>query len=157
MGHVPLSCVQWLFPPLVMAPSREPGHLSWQSRWLWMLGSISHHGEMVGFGTLVLGLSHATSPHKRGMLVPRHCRSHSSRTYAERRGTRVWPLVLCSDQGQAALHFWLKDSAGPFIHGGRMQCSGGLGKGMGESTHGTDPSVQSSPGQPGVSSWTAWH
>lgn len=28
---------------------------------------------------------------------------------------------------------------------------------MGESTHGTDPSVQSSPGQPGVSSWTALH
>lgn len=55
----------------------------------------------------------------------------------------------------SALHFCLKDLAGPPVHGGRMQCSGGTW----ERAHmdGTDPSLQSSPGRPGVSSWTAWH
>lgn len=93
---VSLSRGQWLFPPLIVAPCQQPGHLSQQSPWPWMLGSISHHREMVGFGTLILGLAHATSLHKRGTLVPRHCRHHSSWSYAERRGTWVWPLVLYS-------------------------------------------------------------
>lgn len=98
MGQVPLSCSQWLCPPLMVAPSQQPGHPSWQSPWPWMLGSISHHREMAAFGMLILELSCATSAHKRGTLVPRHCRGHSSRICAGRRGSRIWTLILCSEQ-----------------------------------------------------------
>ena len=55
MGRVHLSRARWLFSslPSVVAPSREPCRLSWQSQRPRMLGSgcISHRRETDGFGT----------------------------------------------------------------------------------------------------------